>query len=354
VDVGQKYKEHIFVNAMDKIVKWHSFWDPLVLLNPLRILIQWHCGRVVDSWLRKELEQRYDELRKESQGKPSLKFEKHRPRSVMDLAIKAYTEGKDANDIQKLDAQFVHMACHQIRLFLFAGNDSTSSTIVFAYHLLFKHPVALAKIQKEHDEVFGQDPAQAAIMLKEKPSLLHKCKYTLAVAKETLRLYPPAATMRMGLPGTSLATQRGVSFPIDHLTVLITHHALHHNERVWPRADEFVPERWLVDAEHELYPQSSAWRAFEVGPRNCIGQNLSINEIKVTLVMTIRSFVISPAYYELDEMQASQNVLLGWLPQWTYRSPRPEKTYKGDRAFPTEKAGAHPSEGYPCRVDLRR
>jgi cytochrome P450 len=350
VDIGQKYKEHVFVNAMDKIVKWHSFWDPLILLNPLRILIQWHYGRVVDSWLRKQLEERYNHLRKESQAASAMTSEKPRARSVMDLAIKAYTANKDINDLQKLETQFLHMACHQIRLFLFAGNDSTSSTIVFAYHLLFKHPAALAKVQKEHDDVFGNDPSQAAIKLKENPSLLNKCKYTLAVAKETLRLYPPAATMRTGLPGTSLTTQGGVSFPINNLTVLIAHRTLHHNKHVWPRADEFIPARWLVDADHELYPQSSAWRAFEVGPRNCIGQNLALNEIKVVLAMTLRSFVITPAYEEMDEMEVGPQ----WLPQGAYRKLEPKKTYKGDRAFPTEKAGAHPSEGYPCRIHLRR
>ena len=112
----------------------------------------------------------------------------------------------------KIDRHFADYATYQIRLFLFAGNDTTSSTIVYTFHLLSKHPDVLAKTRQEHDLVFGDSPSKAGTLLKERPTLLNQCSYTMAVIKETLRLYPPASTMRSGAP--ELDSQIDTTIPI--------------------------------------------------------------------------------------------------------------------------------------------
>lgn len=323
---------------MGNIVKWHSFWDPLILLNPLRPFVQWYNGHVVDSWVRKELQKRFQILQQE---RPSPSPAKGRAKSVMDLAIEADISAQSGAPSQRLDAAFLETAIHQIRLFLFAGNDTTSSTIVFAYHLLSKNPSILAQLREEHDAVFGTDPSRAAAQLKQDASLLSKCRYTHAVIKETLRLYPPAATMRIGTPGSSVRTRRGTTLPVAGLTLLISHHTIHRVPSAWLQPNAFLPERWLVGPEHALYPAPGAYRPFEIGPRNCIGQTLSLNEIKVVLIMTARSFEIRPAYEEYDVLKGRKG------------GGRGVTAYRGDRAYQTERAGAHPSEGYPCRVSLR-
>ncbi|KAF2874255.1 hypothetical protein BDV95DRAFT_592361 [Massariosphaeria phaeospora] len=70
-----------------------------------------------------------------------------------------------------------------LRLFLFAGNDTTSCTIVFAYHLLSKHPDVFAQLRDEHDRVFGLDPSSTADQIKDGSSLLNQCRLTQAVIK---------------------------------------------------------------------------------------------------------------------------------------------------------------------------
>lgn len=51
----------------------------------------------------------------------------------------------------------------------------------------------------------------------------------------------------------------------------------------------FVPERWLEpDAADKIPP--GAWRAFERGPRNCIGQELALIETRVVLAMAVRRY----------------------------------------------------------------
>lgn len=84
-----------------------------------------------------------------------------------------------------------------------------------------------------------------------------------------------------------------------------------------------------------------AWRPFEWGPRNCIGQTLAVLELKVVLLATIREFDIRPAYEAWDH-------LIG------RRVDEEEKRVYGNRAYQVESKGlgAHPVDGYPCRVNI--
>lgn len=140
------------------------------------------------------------------------------------------------------------------------------------YHLISQHPDILARTRQELNSVFGTDPSAAAKLPREKSALLNQCLYTLAVIKETLWLLPPAATMRQGRSGVSLTDRQSNSYLMDHIGTTIVHPAVHLNPRVWPRANEFLPQRWLVGEDHELYPNPREYRPFEQGPRNCIGQ----------------------------------------------------------------------------------
>lgn len=70
--------------------------------------------------------------------------ESKRSKSVIDLVLQAYLS-KDSNAMpDKLDPEFRAFAIRQIRLFVFVGHDSTSSTICYCLHLVSKNPDALA------------------------------------------------------------------------------------------------------------------------------------------------------------------------------------------------------------------
>lgn len=351
-DLGTNYDEHIFVRAMGRIIKWHSFWDPLILMHPLRPLVNWYNGRIVNNWIQTELHKRYEEIK--FSRRSSTDTEKKRARSVLDLAIEGYIDSKGGKTPQELDPDFVRIATYQVRLFLFAGNDSTSSTIIFVFHLLSKHPKVLSQLRSEHDAVFGRDVSEAADRIRRDPSLLGKCKVTNAVIKETLRLYAPAATMRLGGQDCCLASLAGTPIPTDGMGILLSHHSMHRNPRLWPRAEEFLPERWLVGSEHELYPQPGAWRPFELGPRACIGQTLSTNELKIVLVLAVRKYDVKPAYEEHDKMKMGSAGRMRQVFGGLEFGAEKIGAYRGDRAYQTEKAGAHPSEAYPCYVSTRK
>ena len=95
-------------------------------------------------------------------------------------------------------ADYIEDVLHLTILFLFAGHDTTATSITWAFYYLSRAPQVLEKLRAEHDEVFGPDPAVVRQALLENPPLLNALPYTNAVIREVLRLVPIAATAREG------------------------------------------------------------------------------------------------------------------------------------------------------------
>jgi hypothetical protein len=116
-----------------------------------------------------------------------------------------------------------------------------------------------------------------------------------------------------------------------------------------PRA-RISPGAMACGPEHVLYPPANAYRPFDTGSRSCIGQSLATTVIKIILVLAARRFLVDPAYDERDKLQE------GKCGPWAKvtRGFRREKIriVRGDRAYQSDKAGANPADGYPCRVSL--
>ena len=315
-------------------IRWHqpnAEAGPIGHLNLVRRLIEYRNGRRMDKYIGSELDKRFMEHKSDLTGK--------RQKSVIDLVLQAYLAQSSDYKSDALDATFRAFAIRQIRLFVFAGHDSTSSTICYAFHLLSQHPEALKRIRSEHDRLLGQDASRAAFLLEDNPKLLNEMPFTTAVIKEVLRLFPPAASSRQGKSGASIHDDHGTTCPTDDVIMIWTIHVeLHRSPKYWKRPDEFVPERWLVEPTHELFPVKDAWRAFEYGPRNCIAQGYVMTVLKIVLACLVREFDFKNAYEEWDDLHPSKGV----------------KTHRGDRAYQMEEAAAHPVEHYPCRVSVRQ
>jgi cytochrome P450 len=249
---------------------------------------------------------------------------------------------KDADSSEEISKDaFKQLAKPQLRMFLYAGHDTTSSTLLYCYLLLSRHPEVLEKVRKEHSEIFGANFSieDLAGLISEDPTLLNHIPYTLAVTKEVLRLFPPAGSMREGRSGLFFTDEKGNRYPSEGCHIWTLTLAMHHRTDVFVRPEEFLPERWLVGSDDPLYPKKASWRPFEWGPRNCIGQTLALSELKVALVMTVRLFDITPAYDEWDEIHPRKGI----------------KTVDGNRVYQSEMGGggAHPVDGFPVRVTLR-
>ncbi|TDZ66048.1 putative sterigmatocystin biosynthesis P450 monooxygenase stcS [Colletotrichum trifolii] len=173
-----------------------------------------------------------------------------------------------------------------IEAFLVAGHETTASALCFLFKVLQDDPAAMAKVRAEHDEVLGPDPEQAAETLSKSPQLLSSLRYTHAVIKESLRLYQMASTMRGGEPGFHLSDPAtGRQYPTEGFLVWDGGPGMQLDPSLWPRVDEFIPERWLVPADDPLHPVKDAWRAFARGLRDCIGQEIALVELKLVAAL---------------------------------------------------------------------
>ncbi len=297
--------------------------NPLDRYNPFRPLIQWYYTRIMDRFIDHELDVRFAAYKKT--GK--------QPTTIMDLALDKYLETQPEPTLPVMDLEFKKFAISQMKVFVLAGHDTTSSTLCYIFCLLARNPQAREKARAEHNEVFGSDISLTSSAIMAAPYLLNQLPFTVAIIKEVLRLFPPASSTRYGIPELSLAAN-GQLFPTDGCTCWSLHQAMHRDLLYWPQPDTFLPERWLVSKDDPLYPVRGAWRPFEVGPRNCIGQELVMSELKIVMLMTLREFNIEACYEEWDQMKGRTGC----------------RTVNGERAYQVLDGTMRPADGMPCKV----
>ncbi|RKK96927.1 hypothetical protein BFJ71_g7497 [Fusarium oxysporum] len=294
---------------------------------------QW--GRLLNPFRHSRLSSLNRQLRSQLQPLIEAQLQNHEcnegPKTVNGLAIRTYIKeyGSEGTSGSTIDSDFLDVTIENLKIFLFAGHDTTASTLCFAYNYLYQHPDVLAKLRVEHDAVLGTDPSDATRRISETPTLLNQLSYTTAIIKETLRLEPPIGSCREGSPTFFLRhPETGQQLPTDGFILFSASKAIHRNSKFWSEPDKFIPERWLDPVAHK-----NAFRPFELGPRGCIGQELALTELRLLLAMTVRELEIVPAYKEKDE------VLLGYQ---AYQAQMPGELT------------AHPSKGMPVTVCLRK
>ncbi|KAJ8058265.1 hypothetical protein OCU04_012460 [Sclerotinia nivalis] len=285
-------------------IRWHepaAAIDPFSRITVARWYMEWSNGRKMDAYISEELDRRYSEYKADSKDS--------RSKAIMELILQAEIAPDSDTKPDSLDPDFKAFAIRQIRLFVFSGHDSLSSTICHIYHLLSKNSEAMRKVREEHDHVFGKEIDGASKILKTKPHLANDLPYTTAVIKETLRLFPAASSSRQGYPGITLYDDQGTACPTNHAVCFIDHVGMRRAPKYWVKPEEFLPQRWMVDSGHELYPMKCAWRPFEYGPRNCIAQGLVMMELRVLFACTVREFVLEDAYEKWDRAHQREGLL---------------------------------------------
>ncbi|KAI9794418.1 MAG: hypothetical protein M1816_005488 [Peltula sp. TS41687] len=339
--INSQRSHNEMVSALRRQIPWLTFGteiNPIQRYHPLRPLVHWYNARQMNKYISRVLEDRFAGY---TNGETMPAGTARHSKSVIDLALNTYLADAAANQTAKssmtakgMDATFKAFAISQIKLFIFSGHDTTSSSICFVFYLLSKHPSALECLRAEYQEVFGPDLTQTASIIAKDPHLLNRLPYTVAVLKESLRLFPVVSSTRVGEPDFSVVDSHGRQYPTEGCLVWSIHHAIQRDPAYWPQPDSFLPERWLVPQGDPLHPIKGAWRAFEFGPRTCIGQELAMLEMKIAMVMTLREFDVKAAYEEWDMLKSKGG----------------RKTVEGERAY--QIILAQPSDGLPCRVKM--
>jgi cytochrome P450 len=162
---------------------------------------------------------------------------------------------------------------------LFAGHDTTTSTVSFLLHELARHPRELELLLVEQDRVLGQGrPPTAADLTTGLPRLD-------MVLDEVLRLYPPAwIGPRWALEPFEIAGTRvpgGV--PVNYCSW-----ASHRLPEVFPDPEAFVPDRFAPERKAAL--PKGAYVPFGGGSRTCLGMRFGQLEVKAIATLVLQRF----------------------------------------------------------------
>ena len=150
--------------------------------------------------------------------------------------------------------------------FMFAGHETTASTLTWALYELSLRPDLQAVVRDEGSRLV--DPAGGLI------AELATLTQAEAVMRETLRMYPSGISIvRSAKQRTTLAgrkIRRGT-------LVMIPVYAIQRSSQYWDRPDEFDPSR------HDGDRDDVGYLPFGLGPRRCLGARFARTELLIAL-----------------------------------------------------------------------
>ncbi|ORX91007.1 cytochrome P450 [Basidiobolus meristosporus CBS 931.73] len=192
---------------------------------------------------------------------------------------------------QKLSDEVIR---DQVVTFLIAGHETTSNTLSWCLYNLARHPAVLEKVLQELSNVGIADDELPTI------KQISGLKYLSQVLKETLRMYPPLASLqKYCIKDCKLP----FGYAIEKGTVAqINVYSLHHNPNVWKDPEVFNPDRFSSVEESKRSRYS--WLPFSTGPRACIGMQFALQEAKIILAMLLKKFEFTlpddrPVHYDI-------------------------------------------------------
>jgi cytochrome P450 len=163
----------------------------------------------------------------------------------------------------------------QLVTIVFAGHDTTTTSLTFACWALANYPEVRERFHAEVDELDGPPTADD----------LEAMPVTDNLVTETLRLYPPV----YALPRRTRETMAvdGYRIPADERVILPIRN-VHRDERFYEDPETFRPSRWDGDLRGEL--PDFAYAPFGGGPRICIGREFALLEAKLALATIGRHY----------------------------------------------------------------
>ncbi|EQC39736.1 hypothetical protein, variant [Saprolegnia diclina VS20] len=185
-----------------------------------------------------------------------------------------------------------------VMTFMFAGHETTSSTLSWVLAMLATHPAVEAAVVDECRRALANAGGAVSWQTLSDLSLLTATIY------ETLRLYPtvPFITMRTCTHDDWIPrTDDDPFFMPKGAQATFCVGAIHQHARYWSRPTEFLPARFLDGSpEHEAdallrHGNSSRFTfvPFSLGPKNCIGKRFAIAEMQTVLLHLLPRFALT-------------------------------------------------------------
>jgi cytochrome P450 len=161
---------------------------------------------------------------------------------------------------------------------LFAGHETTATTLAWAFYQIHRNPNVREKLLQELDslETFAN------------PMDIAQQPYLTAVCQETLRMYPVIPVI---FPRITKSPMKIGGYEFDAETVLMPSiYLVHYREDLYPNAQQFKPERFF---ERQYTP--SEYLPFGGGNRRCLGYALAQLEMKLVLATVLSQYQLALA-----------------------------------------------------------
>ncbi|XP_001498057.2 cytochrome P450 3A12 isoform X1 [Equus caballus] len=268
--------QHRFVENCKNILKFH-FFDPLTILlsllpflspvlEVLNILVfpvsaikffTKSIKTIKESRLKDKQKQQVDFLQLMINSQNSKEMSRYKALSDLELVVQSIS-------------------------FIFAGYETTSSSLSFLTYALATHPEVQEKLQEEIDLAFPNKapPTYDALL---------QMDYLDMVLNENLRLFPIA--VRLERVCKKNVKINGVFIP-KGTVVMVPNFLLHRDPEFWPEPEEFHPERFSKKNKDRINPY--VYLPFGTGPRNCIAMRFAIMNMKLAVVKLLQNFSFKP------------------------------------------------------------
>ncbi|XP_007944893.2 cytochrome P450 4A6-like [Orycteropus afer afer] len=229
-----------------------------------------HASQVIHQYTDQVIKLRKARLQEEGELE---KIRRKRHLNFLDILLCAKMENGTSLSHKDLRAE--------VDTFMFEGHDTTASGISWTLYALAKHPKHQQSCREEIQNLLGN---RTFIMWND----LQQMPYTTMCIKEALRLYPP-------VPSIGRLLSKPITFPDGRslpkgIRVSPNIYALHHNPKVWSDPEVFDPSRFAPGSDQH----SHAFLPFSGGPRNCIGKQFAMIELKVAVALILLRFELSP------------------------------------------------------------
>ncbi|KAI1854401.1 hypothetical protein JX265_012435 [Neoarthrinium moseri] len=175
-------------------------------------------------------------------------------------------------------------------LFISAGSETTANLMTGWTYFMVANPDILKRVTAEIRAAFPSEDNIRWEAVKNLP-------YLDATLNEALRLFSPAPANQQRIVPKGGATIDGHYLP-EGTTVAVAPWAAVRSPLHFSDPEKFDPERWLG---HKRYAHDKfhASQPFSLGPRGCIGKNLSWFEMRLILTHLLWNFDIAVADSEV-------------------------------------------------------
>ncbi|KAM9454125.1 cytochrome P450 3A27-like [Clarias gariepinus] len=269
-----------FVSNIKKLLNLNLF-SPLILAVVLFPFITPLLEKMNFSFFPSEVTDFFYASLQKIKSKRVAKDHKRRV-DFMQLMIDSQESGKDDPNGQETHKGLSdHEILSQSMVFIFAGYETSSSTLSFLFYNLARYSKTMKKLQEEIDATF---PNEAEVDY----DTVMNMDYLDAALNESLRLYP--VVFRLERVCKKTVEINGLIIPKD-IAVFVPTYALHRDPEYWPDPETFNPDRFTKENKESIKPY--AYMPFGLGPRNCIGMRFAHVAMKLAVVEVLQRFDVS-------------------------------------------------------------